>query len=103
MYNYDFDNEEVLLERVNCLISSNDKDMKCNILVTNKNILFFKNLKENSVLSSREIHELPEYELFLNISLDDINYEVDEDNTIIKIDKNELILFDFDLNKVKNN
>ena len=84
MYIYDFENEEVLLEMVNSLISCNDKEIKCNILITDKNILFFKNLKNESVLVSKQIHELPEYELFLSISVDKINYEVDEGNTITK-------------------
>lgn len=101
MYNYDFENELVVFEKADCLISFNNKELISNILVTDKNILIFKN-DVNPILKGREIHELPVYELIFKFDLNDIIYEVDEDNTIVKIAKSELILFNFDLNKVKN-
>lgn len=103
MYNYEFVNEKVINEFVDNFVSLNNEDIRCNILVTNLNILLFKNIKRESVLYGREIHEMPEYDLILKVNLNDIEYEIEDGNTVIYFEKNEIILFDFDLNKVKNN
>jgi len=101
MYNYNFECEKTLLEIVDNLATINDEEMRVNILITEENILIFKNIKENSVLNSRGMHEMPEYELIVKIKIDDIKYEFDEENTIIELSKKEIILYKFDLSKVK--
>jgi len=103
MYIYDFDNEEVIIESVDNLITIKDKEIKSNILLTEKNLLIFKNIKNDSALAGRELYEMPEYELIIKIDLNKIKYSVEENNTYIKIGNEEIILYDFDLNRAKNN
>ena len=101
MYNYDFKDEEVIFESVDNVISFDDKDGVSNILITKSKLLIFNNVKKNTVLSGRCIQEMPEYELLIEFELSKIKYEIDENNTIIKIDNRELILYNLDLNEVK--
>ncbi|MBE6156295.1 MAG: hypothetical protein E7161_00915 [Firmicutes bacterium] len=101
MYNYNFECEKTLLEIVDNLATINDEELKVNILITEENLLLFKNIKEGNVLNSRGINEMPEYELIVKIKFNDIKYKIDEDNTIIELGKNQIILYKFDLSKVK--
>lgn len=102
MYNYNFESEKIILEVVDNLISISDATIRMNILITDDNLLLFKNIKANTIFSGRGIYEMPEYELLVKIKLDDINYKIDEENTIIKLGEKEIILYNFDLSKVKN-
>ena len=40
--------------------------------------------------------------LSMKIKLDDINYKIDEGNTVINYKEEEIILYNFDLSKAKN-
>ena len=102
MYNYDFKNKKIVLELVNVLVSIDDKDLILNIIITNHDLLLFKNIKLNTVISGRGIYEMPEYELVFNAKLNDIKFKIDDLNTLIKYGDKEVILFNFDLNKVIN-
>jgi len=100
MYNYDFENESISLEIVDNLATINDVELKVNILVTKENILLFRNIKAGSVLSSRGIYEMPEYELIVKLDLNKINYKIIEDNTVIDFGNKEIVLYNFDISKV---
>ena len=102
MYNYNFKEEKIISEFVENLISINNKELRVNILITEENLLVFRNIKKDSILVGREIHEMPEYELIIKLPLNTINYKVDNENSIIKGSFGELIIFDLDLNQVKN-
>ena len=101
MYNYNFEMERILLEFVENLISIDDSESTCNIIITEENLMIFNNIKKNSVLSAKNIIEMPEYELLIKINLNDIDYEVDDENTTIRYRDKEIILYDFDLSKAK--
>lgn len=101
MYNYNFESEKILLEMVDNLVTINDKELRINIIITKDNLMLFRNIKDGSILNSRGIHELPEYELLLKMKFNDIKFKVDEANTIINFNNNEIILYNFDFNKVK--
>jgi len=101
MYNYDFKNEEVIFECVDNVISIDDQAGVSNILITKSKLLLFNNVKKNTVLSGRGIQEVPLYELLIELELNKIKYDIDKNNTIIKLDNRELILYNLDLNEVK--
>lgn len=101
MYRYNFECEKIILEIVDNLVSINELEFKMNIIITEDNLLLFKNVKEESILKAKGINELPDYELIVKIKLEDIDYEIDGNHTIIKLGNDEIILYDFDLNKLK--
>ena len=102
MYNYDFLGKNIVSELVNVLVSINDNCFTLNTLVTNENILLFKNIKANTVISGRGIYEMPEYDLVLDIKLKGLNFKIEDNNTIINYNKKELIIYNFDLNTALN-
>jgi len=101
MYRYNFEYEKIILEIMDNLVSINDTDLKMNIIITEENLLLFKNVVEQSILNIKGIREMPDYELVFKIKLSDIEYEVDEGNSILKHFNNEIILYNFDFSKVK--
>lgn len=86
MYNYPFkeNNEFVLNERENLLGLFKNNKISVNILLTNKNILLFVDKYMNN-----------EYELFLKISLEKLEYLLDNGNTLFK--DIDLLVYDFDI------
>lgn len=100
MYNYDFKNELVVFEYNDCLVENNDKVNVLNVLVTNKNILFFYNQENDFVtLKSRGIFVTPTYELVMRVNLKTLKYVVEDNNTIIN---SNIIIFNFNLKDVLN-
>ena len=97
MYLYDFENEKFMLEIMDNLVSINDREYTLNIVLSELNLLLFKNIKKDSVLAAREIHEIPEYELIIKINLNELKYDIDENNTVINYSGNEIILYNFNL------
>ena len=83
MYNYDFTNEKVVYENNNVYVSINDKELFLSLLITNNSILLFQDLKKSSPLNGRELYIMPEYDLLLKISLSNIKYKIDNNDTII--------------------
>lgn len=98
IYNYDFSDEKVVFESRNNFIEFAKKEMFLNILITNKNILLFRDIKKDSPLSGREMYIMPQYELFELIPLNKLNYEVIHNNTIIN--NGEVIIYNVDLDKI---
>lgn len=101
MYRYNFECEKILLEFMNILASIKDEEHRVNILITEDNILIFKNANEE-ILSLKGITPVADYVLIVKIKLSDIDYIIHEENTVIKYNNDEIILYDFDLSKVKN-
>ena len=96
MYNYDFKNEKVVYENNNIFISINGKELFVSLLITNKNILLFQDLKKNSGLSGREMYIVPEYDLFQKISLHNLKYKIDNDDTLIN---DNIILYNLNIDE----
>ncbi len=98
MYNYDFDNEKVTYEKVNCVAEINQREIFTNILVTDRNLLLFYN-PNRGTLNERTMGVIlsPEYELLRKINLEDIKYSCEDNNTYID---NDIVIYDFDLSKV---
>lgn len=94
MYNYDFNKEIIKQEYINKLVSINDKEIFVNIIITDKNLLFFYNYDNDFVTKKAQgILLTTNYELIFQEELNNLNYECDEDNTYINID--EVIIYDF--------
>ena len=98
MYNYNFDNEKVLYENINCIVSINDKQLNVSLLVTDKNILLFENIMKNNVLEGRLVSIPAEYELIYKIDLNNTSYKVSDGDTLIA---NNTVIYNFDLDKIK--
>ncbi len=98
MYNYNFDNEKVLYENINCIVSINDKQLNISLLVTDKNILLFDNIMKNNVLEGRLVSIPAEYELIYKIDLRNTSYKVSDGDTLID---NNIVIYNFDLDKIK--
>ena len=101
MYSYNFECEKIILELIDQIISVDDKEYKVNIIITEDNLLIFENVKANSILSAKGISEMPEYSLIIKLKINEINYEVDDENTIIDLPTKEIILYKFDLSELK--
>ena len=94
MYNYDFKDEIIILEKQNVFAEINNKELNINVLVTNKNLLLFYNIENDFVtMKSRGVFVTPTYELLGKIELENMVYECDLNNTYINNDK--IILYEF--------
>ncbi len=99
MYNYDFknNNEVTLLEKENVIVDIDNNTYNLSVLVTNKNILFFKNINVGNVLNTRGMYMPPEYELELKIPKDKIKVNIEDNNTIIKYLDSEIIIYNLNI------
>lgn len=94
MYNYDFTKETIKEEYIDKLVSINDKEILVNIIITDKNLLFFYNYDNDFVTKKAQgILLTTNYELIFQEELNSLNYVCDEDNTYINND--EVIIYDF--------
>ena len=97
MYNYDFNDEFVLYEFNDYLVSVKDKELYLNILITNKNLLlFYDNSKDFIVQKSQGVFVNPNYDLILKLNLNNINHKVVDENSIIN---DNIIIYNFDIKK----
>lgn len=99
MYNYNFANEKVIFEKVNCVAEINQKEILVNILLTKQNLLFFYNIN-SGILKEKTMGVIvgPEYDLLLKISLNNLKYTCEGNNTFI--DNGNVTIYDFILRKV---
>ncbi len=94
MYNYDFTKETIKEEYIDKLVSINDREVLVNIIITDKNLLFFYNYGNDFVTKKTQgILLTTNYELIFQKGLNNLNYACDEDNTYINND--EVIIYDF--------
>ncbi len=101
MYNYDFkkNEEQIVLEKENGIVEIKDNTYNLSIVVTNKNILLFNNVNKNNPLSGRGVLMPEEYYLELAIPLQTLDYEVEDNNTIINYKNAEIVLYDLNINE----
>lgn len=95
-YYYEFNDEKVEVEGIDLTVSFNDEERVCNVIKTNKNILFFDDFTKENVLRIDAVDMLHEYRLIHSELLNDIKITFDEGNTIIITkDNNEIIIHEF--------
>lgn len=99
MYNYDFElnKEKVTFEKNNVIIEISDKTYELNILITNKNILFFNNVNKPNPLIASGIYIPPEYLLEISIPINELEYTCKENDTYLKHKNSKIIIYDFKL------
>jgi hypothetical protein len=98
MYNYDFENEKVLEEFVNMAVDVNKKRMVLDIIITNRNILMFRETTQDNVLSSVYVHHIPKYELLYLFDKDvEIKNEPTPDDTTIQAKDETIVIYNLDL------
>lgn len=96
-YFYDFSEEQIVNEAIDVTVSFNDLVKICNVIKTNKNILFFEDITKNNILKAgRQINLLSEYKLIHKESLDIIKIISSNEDTIIKTkDQNTIVVHNF--------
>ncbi len=99
MYNYPFkENEEyVISEHTDVISKLNCREFIVNILLTNKNILIFYSANKDNLIKNYKEHTFPEYEIIYKIKLNNMNYKIDNKNTILIINGNKLTLYNFNI------
>lgn len=97
-YDYDFskNNEHVVEELNNILVSFDDTTYECNIIKTDKKILFFVDDSKN-VLKNSSITLLAKNKLIHAIDLQELDYKLHDNNTIINFQGHEIIIYDYQL------
>ena len=69
MYNYDFDNEKIIKEFTNTKIDINGDRKVLDIILTDKNILIFRESTQDNVLKAAIfIHQIPKYDLLYSFT-----------------------------------
>lgn len=100
MYNYDFEGngEKVIYENTSVALEKDENVITKCMLITNKNILFFDNYNEGTALNTRGHYMPPEYYVVGTIPLENLKYEVKDNNTYIK--EEHLIIYNLDLKAI---
>ena len=96
MYNYTFkENDEHVLNEA---ADVNIRNMLVNILLTNKNVLVFYDTERDNPMKSGEMQIMPQFEVIFKIDLSNMNYKIEDEDTIININNNKIfILYNFNL------
>ena len=91
MYNYTFkeNDEHVLNEAADVNIKFTNRNMLVNILLTNKNVLVFYDTERDSALKTSTAQIYPQYEVMLSIDLNNMDYKVVDNNSIINISRDK--------------
>lgn len=101
MYNYDFlkDNEHAINEKEQVLVSFGSRKLLVNIMLTDKNLLFFFDTEKDSPLKCSRMNVVPQYEVILKLSLDNLDYHVMDNFTEINFNDDIISIYDFNLDE----
>lgn len=99
MYYYPFkENEEhVLNETENVNIKFANRNILVNILLTNKNVLVFYDTDKDNAMKAGGTQIMPQYEIVFKIDLGNMDYKINEEDTVVNVDGKEVILYNFNL------
>lgn len=99
MYNYDFlkDKEHAINEKEQVLVSFGNKKLLVNIMLTDKNLLFFYDTEKDSSLKSSRMSVVSQYEIFLKLSLDNLDYHIMDNFTEINFKGDVISIYNFNL------
>lgn len=97
-YYYDFKEEKIIEEAIAVFVSFNEQNKLCNIIKTEKNLLFFEDMiKDNILHNTRNVSMPGEYNLILKLSLGAFDYTVSENNTTIKYEDKTITIMNYSL------
>lgn len=104
MYNYDFklNDEEILKEEANVQIKFDNNYFMSQIILTNKNIIFFVDTEQDNILKGRMVQITLQYEVLFKFKSNFKDYKVSDENTYLTINESQIILYNFDLQKFTN-
>ncbi len=104
MYNYDFkkENESILKEIININTKIGNKYYITNLILTEKNLLIFYDMKNEDYKLGVGINPFPNFYLLFSIPLKDLNYEIKENDTYIKTNNQEINFYDLKLEEFLN-
>ena len=71
--------------------------MLVNILLTNKNVLVFYDTERDNPMKSGGMQIMPQFEVLFKIDLSNMNYKIEDEDTIININNNKVTLYNFNL------
>ena len=99
MYNYDFlkDKEHAINEKEQVLVSFGNQKLLVNIMLTDKNLLFFYDTEKDSPLKCSRISVVPQYEVLLKLSLDNLDYHIIDNFTEINFKGDVISIYNFNL------
>lgn len=99
MYNYDFlkDKEHAINEKEQVLVSFGNQKLLVNIMLTDKNLLFFYDTEKDSPLKCSRISVVPQYEVLLKLSLDNLDYHIMDNFTAINFKGDVISIYNFNL------
>lgn len=99
MYNYDFlkDKEHAINEKEQVLVSFGNKKLLVNIMLTDKNLLFFYDTEKDSPLKCSKMCVVPQYEVLLKLSLDNLDYHIMDNFTEINFKGDVILIYNFNL------
>lgn len=95
-YYYDFKNEEIEKEIIEVNVTFDDKNQICNVIKTNKNLLFFHDMSKDNIMHTAQMATLPgEFNLILSIPLDKLEIKKENDNTIIFFENKTIVIYNY--------
>mgnify|MGYP000653696526 FL=1 len=99
MYNYDFlkDKEHAINEKEQVLVCFGNKKLLVNIMLTDKNLLFFYDTEKDSSLKSSRMGVVSQYEVLLKLSLDNLDYHIMDNFTEINFKGDVILIYNFNL------
>lgn len=99
MYNYDFlkDKEHAINEKEQVLVSFGNKKLLVNIMLTDKNLLFFYDTEKDLPLKCSKMCVVPQYEVLLKLSLDNLDYHIMDNFTEINFKGDVISIYNFNL------
>ena len=99
MYNDDFlkDKEHAINEKEQVWVSFGNKKLLVNIMLTDKNLLFFYDTEKDSPLKCSRMSVAPQYEVLLKLSLDNLDYHIMDNFTAINFKGDIISIYNFNL------
>lgn len=104
MYNYNFNdtNESIISIEKNVNIKIGQNYYFVDFVLTDVNVLIFYDVNCNNILKSRLVQNIPQLELLFKIKIEELKYEINNDNFVLIVDNDKINCYDFDVSKFIN-
>lgn len=104
MYNYDFkkDNESIIKEQTNVNIKTDGAYYQVNFVLTERNLIAFYDINRGNPVWGRGTHTLPELYVLFSIPINNIIYEIEDNDLYLIVDNKKVNCYSFDLENFLN-
>ncbi len=101
MYNYDFkkNQETIITEVPNINIKIDNNYYQVNFVLTERNLLAFHDINNGNPIWGSGTYTVPELYVLFKVPINNIKYEIKENNLYIIIDNKKINCYNFDLKK----